>query len=209
MQLNLLKANLRNNIQGKTMGVNIVLSSPSGAGKTTITKKLSQKYPNIKISISHTTRKPRSNEIDGVDYYFVDKIKFQKLIDEGNFYEYAKIFDNYYGTSKALVKKLQDQNFDVVFDIDWQGTKKLSKFKELNLVKIFILPPNKTELKKRLNKRNQDSKIANDKRLMQYDNDILHWEDYDYIVINNDLEKCFNQIEQIIKNHKKDKMSYI
>ena len=191
------------------MGVNIVLSSPSGAGKTTITKKLSQKYPNIKISISHTTRKPRSNEIDGVDYYFVDKIKFQKLIDEGNFYEYAKIFDNYYGTSKALVKKLQDQNFDVVFDIDWQGTKKLSKFKELNLVKIFILPPNKTELKKRLNKRNQDSKIANDKRLMQYDNDILHWEDYDYIVINNDLEKCFNQIEQIIKNHKKDKMSYI
>mgnify|MGYP001184265365 CR=1 FL=1 len=191
------------------MGVNIVLSSPSGAGKTTITKKLSQKYPNIKISISHTTRKPRSNEIDGVDYYFVDKIKFQKLIDEGNFYEYAKIFDNYYGTSKALVKKLQDQNFDVVFDIDWQGTKKLSKFKELNLVKIFILPPNKTELKKRLNKRNQDSKIANDKRLMQYDNDILHWEDYDYIVINNDLEKCFSQIEQIIKNHKKDKMSYI
>ena len=191
------------------MGVNIVLSSPSGAGKTTITKKLSQKYPNIKISISHTTRKPRSNEIDGVDYYFVDKIKFQKLIDEGNFYEYAKIFDNYYGTSKALVKKLQDQNFDVVFDIDWQGTKKLSKFKELNLVKIFILPPNKVELKKRLNKRNQDSKIANDKRLMQYDNDILHWEDYDYIVINNDLEKCFSQIEQIIKNHKKDKMSYI
>ena len=191
------------------MGVNIVLSSPSGAGKTTITKKLSQKYPNIKISISHTTRKPRSNEIDGVDYYFVDKIKFQKLIDEGNFYEYAKIFDNYYGTSKALVKKLQDQNFDVVFDIDWQGTKKLSKFKKLNLVKIFILPPNKTELKKRLNKRNQDSKIANDKRLMQYDNDILHWEDYDYIVINNDLEKCFSQIEQIIKNHKKDKMSYI
>ena len=191
------------------MGVNIVLSSPSGAGKTTITKKLSQKYPNIKISISHTTRKPRSNEIDGVDYYFVDKIKFQKLIDEGNFYEYAKIFDNYYGTSKALVKKLQDQNFDVVFDIDWQGTKKLSKFKELNLVKIFILPPNKAELKKRLNKRNQDSKIANDKRLMQYDNDILHWEDYDYIVINNDLEKCFSQIEQIIRNHKKDKMSYI
>ena len=191
------------------MGVNIVLSSPSGAGKTTITKKLSQKYPNIKISISHTTRKPRSNEIDGVDYYFVDKIKFQKLIEEGNFYEYAKIFDNYYGTSKALVKKLQDQNFDVVFDIDWQGTKKLSKFKELNLVKIFILPPNKTELKKRLNKRNQDSKIANDKRLMQYDNDILHWEDYDYIVINNDLESCFNQIEKIIKKQKKEKMLFI
>ena len=187
----------------------IILSSPSGVGKTTLTKKIQQKYQSFKISVSFTTRSPRSNEVDGVDYHFVTHEKFEELIKEKKFYEYAKIFDNYYGTSKALVKKLQDQNFDVVFDIDWQGTKKLSKFKELNLVKIFILPPNKTELKKRLNKRNQDSKIANDKRLMQYDNDILHWEDYDYIVINNDLEKCFSQIEQIIRNHKKDKMSYI
>ena len=140
------------------MGFNIVLSSPSGAGKTTITKKLSQKYPNIKISISHTTRKPRPNEIDGVDYHFVTKDKFEKLIKKNNFYEHAKIFDNYYGTSKQSVNKLHQENYDVVFDIDWQGTKQLSKYKELNLIKIFILPPDKKELKKRLINRNQDNK---------------------------------------------------
>ena len=191
------------------MGFNIVLSSPSGAGKTTITKKLSQKYPNLKVSISHTTRKPRPNEIDGVDYYFTNKIEFEKLINNNTFYEHAKIFGNYYGTSKQLVKKLHQQNYDVVFDIDWQGTLKLSQYKELNLVKIFILPPNKDELKKRLLKRNQDNNQTVEKRLEQYESDIQHWFDYDYIVINNDLESCFNQIEKIIENQKKEKMSFI
>ena len=184
------------------MGVNIVLSSPSGAGKTTITKKLSQKYPNIRISISHTTRKPRPNEIDGVDYFFVNGDEFEKLIKKGNFYEYAKIFNNYYGTSKKLVEDFIKKDFDVVFDIDWQGTKKLSQFKELNLIKIFILPPNKLELEKRLINRNQDTNQTVDKRLKQYESDIKHWHDYDYIVINNDLETCFNQIEKIIEKHK-------
>ena len=141
-----------------------MLSSPSGAGKTTITKKISQKYPNIKVSISHTTRKPRPNEIDGVDYHFVSQEKFKKLIKENNFYEYAKIFDNYYGTSKKSVNKLHQEKYDVVFDIDWQGTKQLSQYKELNLIKIFILPPNKTELKKRLVNRNQDNNQTVDKR---------------------------------------------
>ena len=117
--------------------------------KTTITKKISQKYPNGKISISHTTRKPRPNEIDGVDYHFISKDKFKKLIKENSFYEHAKIFDNYYGTSKS-VNTLHEKNYDVIFDIDWQGTKQLSKFKELNLIKIFILPPDKKELKKDL-----------------------------------------------------------
>ena len=184
------------------MGVNIVLSSPSGAGKTTITKKLSQKYPNIRISISHTTRKPRPNEIDGVDYFFVNGDEFEKLIKKGNFYEYAKIFNNYYGTSRKLVEDFIKKDFDVVFDIDWQGTKKLSQFKELNLIKIFILPPNKLELEKRLINRNQDTNQTVDKRLKQYESDIKHWHDYDYIVINNDLETCFNQIEKIIEKHK-------
>ena len=128
------------------MGFNIVLSSPSGAGKTTITKKLSQKYPNIKISISHTTRKPRPNEIDGVDYHFVTREEFEKLIQKNNFYEHAKIFDNYYGTSKNSVNKLHQGNYDVVFDIDWQGTKQLSQFEELNLIKIFILVLNNDEV---------------------------------------------------------------
>ena len=184
------------------MGVNIVLSSPSGAGKTTITKKLSQKYPNIRISISHTTRKPRPNEIDGVDYFFVNGDEFEKLIKKDNFYEYAKIFNNYYGTSKKLVEDFIKKDFDVVFDIDWQGTKKLSQFKELNLIKIFILPPNKLELEKRLINRNQDTNQTVDQRLKQYESDIKHWHDYDYIVINNDLETCFNQIEKIIEKHK-------
>ena len=191
------------------MGFNIVLSSPSGAGKTTITKKLSQKYPNIKISISHTTRKPRPNEIDGVDYHFVSKEEFEKLIKKNNFYEYAKIFDNYYGTLKNSVNKLHQESYDVVFDIDWQGTKQLSEFKELNLIKIFILPPDKNELKKRLINRNQDNKKIVEKRLKQYESDIQHWFDYDYVVINKDLESCFSQIEKIIENHKKGKMSFI
>ena len=191
------------------MGFNIVLSSPSGAGKTTITKKISQKYPKIKISISHTTRKPRSNEIDGVDYHFVSKDKFENLIKENKFYEYAKIFDNYYGTSKQSVNKLHEENYDVVFDIDWQGTKQLSKYKELNLIKIFILPPNKKELKNRLINRNQDNNQTVEKRLNQYENDIQHWSDYDYVLINQDLESCFNQIEKIIENHKKEKMASI
>ncbi len=189
------------------MGVNIVLSSPSGAGKTTITKKLSQKYPNIRISISHTTRKPRPNEIDGVDYFFVNDNEFEKLIKKGNFYEYAKIFNNYYGTSKKLVEDFINKDFDIVFDIDWQGTKKLSQFKELNLIKIFILPPNKSELEKRLINRNQDTDQIVDKRLKQYENDIKHWHDYDYIVINKDLESCFSQIEKILEKHKQNKLS--
>ena len=185
------------------MGFNIVLSSPSGAGKTTITKKISQKYPNIKISISHTTRKPRPNEIDGVDYHFISKDKFKKLIKENSFYEHAKIFDNYYGTSKKSVNTLHEKNYDVIFDIDWQGTKQLSKFKELNLIKIFILPPDKKELKKRLIKRNQDNSQIVEKRLNQYENDVQHWSDYDYVVVNNDLESCFGQIEKIIQGQKK------
>ena len=191
------------------MGFNIVLSSPSGAGKTTITKKISQKYPNIKISISHTTRKPRPNEIDGVDYHFVNRDKFESLIKENSFFEHAKIFDNYYGTSKKSVNKLHEENYDVVFDIDWQGTKQLSKYKELNLIKIFILPPSKKELKNRLINRNQDNNQTVEKRLNQYENDIQHWSDYDYVLINQDLESCFNQIEKIIENHKKEKMASI
>ena len=191
------------------MGFNIVLSSPSGAGKTTITKKISQKYPNIKVSISHTTRKPRPNEIDGVDYHFISKENFEKLIKENNFYEHAKIFDNYYGTSKNSVNKLHEEKYNVVFDIDWQGTKQLSKYKELDLIKIFILPPDKKELKKRLVNRNQDNNQTVKKRLQQYENDIQHWSDYDYVVINNDLESCFSQIEKIIESHSKEKMSFI
>ena len=175
----------------------VILSSPSGAGKTTITKKIQQKYQTFKISVSHTTREPRPNEIDGVDYYFISHEKFKKLINEGKFYEYAKIFDNYYGTSKETVDQMIKKN-DIIFDIDWQGTQQLSKFKNLKLIKIYLIPPNKDELKQRLIKRNQDSSQEVERRFKAYDKDIQHWKDYDHIIINDNLENCYKQIENII-----------
>ena len=179
----------------------VVLSSPSGAGKTTLTKKLQQKFSSFKISVSHTTRKPRLNEIDGIDYNFIDKKSFQEKIDNNFFYEYAKIFDNYYGTSKDAVNTLIKTN-DVIFDIDWQGNKQLSNFKELKLIKIFITTNDKTSLRERLISRNQDSKIEVEKRLKSFEKDISYWSDYDYIVINENLENCFRQIENIILKYK-------
>ena len=181
----------------------VILSSPSGAGKTTITKKIQQKYNSFKISVSHTTREPRPNEVDGVDYHFISKKKFEELIAQKQFYEYANIFGNYYGTLKKTVDELFLKN-DIIFDIDWQGTQQLSKFKNLNLVKIFIIPPNKDELKTRLLKRNQDSPGEVKRRFEAFDNDVKHWNDYDYIVINENLETCYKQIENIILSSKKN-----
>ena len=179
----------------------LVLSSPSGVGKTTITKKLQQKYQNFKISISSTTRPPRSNEIDGVDYNFVSKNEFEKKINNNEFYEYAKIFENYYGTLKKNVDQISKKN-DVLFDIDWQGTKQLSNFKNLKLVKIYLITDTKSELKRRLLKRDKNTKEEVEKRFQSFDEDVKHWSDYDYILINKNLETCFKQIEKIIFNHK-------
>ena len=179
----------------------VVLSSPSGAGKTTITKKIQQKFSSFKISVSHTTRKPRPNEVDGIDYNFIDVKSFKNKIKNNFFYEYAKIYDNFYGTSKELVQKIS-KNHDLIFDIDWQGNKQLSKFKELNLLKIFITTKNRNSLKDRLISRNQDSKSEVEKRLKSYNEDINHWNDYDYIVTNENLENCFRQIENIILANK-------
>ena len=179
----------------------VILSSPSGVGKTTITKKIQQKYQSFKISVSHTTRSPRSNEVNGIDYFFIDHSKFKKLLNEDKFYEYAKIFENYYGTLKENVDKIRI-NHDIIFDIDWQGTKQLSKFNNLNLVKIFLIAENKDDLKKRLINRNQNTKKEIEKRLDSFEEDISHWSDYDYIVINKDLDVCFKQIENIIFKEK-------
>ena len=179
----------------------VILSSPSGVGKTTLTKKIQQKYNNFKISVSHTTRSPRSNEVDGVDYHFVSNEKFKKLINENKFYEYAKIYENYYGTLKENVDKTIKKN-DIIFDIDWQGTKKLSKFDNLNLIKIYLITNNKNELKKRLLKRNQNTSIEVENRFNSFDEDVKHWNDYDFIIINKNLEICFKQIEEIINNFK-------
>tara|TARA_B110000259_G_scaffold54890_1_gene64625 strand:+ start:545 stop:1117 length:573 start_codon:yes stop_codon:yes gene_type:complete len=180
-----------------------ILSSPSGAGKTTLTKKFQQKYQNFKISVSHTTRKPRSNEVEGIDYFFVTHEEFQKKINNNEFYEHAKIFDNFYGTSKESVNTLLKKKNDILFDIDWQGTQQLSKFKELNLIKIYLVPPNKKELEKRLIQRNQDKPEVIIKRLKAYDDDIFHWSDYEQVIINDNLDHCFTQIEKIITEAKK------
>ena len=179
----------------------VILSSPSGVGKTTLTKKIQQKYSNFKISVSYTTRLPRPNEVDGVDYNFVSKTKFEELINKNQFYEYAKIFDNYYGTLKKSVEDTLKEN-DIIFDIDWQGTKQLSKFKKLKLIKLFLTTDSKLELKKRLLKRNQNTEEEVEKRFKSFDEDIKYWKDYDYIIINKNLEECFKQIEKIILNHK-------
>ena len=183
----------------------VILSSPSGVGKTTITKKIQQKYQSFKISVSHTTRLPRSNEVDGVDYHFVSNEKFEKLIKEKKFYEFAKIFENYYGTLKKNVDDTIKTN-DLLFDIDWQGTKQLSKFKNLKIIKIYLITSNKNELKNRLIKRNQNSNEEIEKRFNAFDEDIKHWNDYDYVIINKNLDVCFKQIENII-NLNKQKIS--
>ena len=183
-------------------GIMLILSSPSGAGKTTLTKKIQQKYQDFKISVTHTTRKPRSNEIVGIDYFFISHEEFEKKIINNEFYEYAKIFDNFYGTSKELIHSLMKTNNDILFDIDWQGTQQLSKFKELNLIKIFLVPPDKEELEKRLIQRNQDKTEVISKRLQAYDDDIFHWSDYDHVIINDNLDHCFSQIEKIITEAK-------
>ena len=179
----------------------VILSSPSGVGKTTLTKKIQQKYPNFKISVSHTTRIPRSNEVDGVDYHFVSKESFKKLINQNQFYEYAKIFENYYGTLRKTVDEDIISN-DLIFDIDWQGTKQLSKFNNLKLIKIYLIPDSKEELKKRLIKRDQNTKEEVDRRYKSFNEDVKHWNDYDYIIINKNLDICFKQIENIILLHK-------
>ena len=179
----------------------VILSSPSGVGKTTLTKKIQQKYRSFKISVSHTTRPPRSNEVDGVDYHFTTIKKFKELIETNKFYEYAKIFENYYGTLKKNVDEIIKKN-DILFDIDWQGTKQLSKFSHLKLIKIFLITSNKQELKNRLLKRNQNTADEIDKRFNSFDEDVKHWKDYDYIVINENLEACFKQIESIIDSNK-------
>jgi len=179
------------------------LSSPSGAGKTTLTKKLANNNTNFTISISHTTRKPRPNEIDGKDYYFIDKQKFDSLIKSNSFFEYANIFDNFYGTLKEPVLKSLSQSKDVLFDIDWQGTQQLKKINDLNLVTFFILPPNIKVLKNRLLNRHEGQEDLILQRMNKFNEEISHWSEYDYVVVNDDLETCYKKILDIIKSEKK------
>ena len=180
-----------------------VLSSPSGVGKTTLTKELAKKNSNFSISISHTTRKPRPNEIHGKDYYFVNEEEFNSLIKSNSFFEYAKIFDNYYGTLKEPVLKFLSLGKDVLFDIDWQGTQQLKEIKNLSLITFFILPPNIKVLKNRLLNRHQGQEELIKKRMNKFHEEISHWNEYSYVVVNDDLELCHNEILNIINFEKK------
>ena len=184
-------------------GMMFVLSSPSGAGKTTLTKKLVKNNQNFKLSISHTTRTPRSTEIDGKDYYFVDEKKFNTLIKKKHFFEHAKIFDNFYGTLKKPILDFLSSGNDVLFDIDWQGTQQLKKIKDLSIITFFILPPNIDVLRSRLLNRHHGQENLINQRMKKFNEEVSHWDEYNYIVVNDDLETCYDKLLSIITSEKK------
>ena len=187
----------------ETKGMMFVLSSPSGARKTTLTKKIAEHNKNFIISVSHTTRKPRPTEISGKDYHFVNEKEFNVLLKKNNFFEYANIFDNNYGTLKKPVLESLSLGKDVLFDIDWQGTQQLKKIKNLSIITIFILPPNIQVLKERLLNRHAGQEKLIEKRMNKFNEELSHWNEYNYVVINDDLEKCYNKILSIIMSEKK------
>ena len=179
-------------------GVMIILSSPSGAGKTTLVKKLSGK-DNFEISISHTTRQPRPNENQNEDYFFVDEFEFKRLIKNEEFLEYAKVFNNFYGTTRTPVIDNLNKGKNVLFDIDWQGADQIKNKKlDYKLITFFILPPSKKVLFERLSKRHSNDKLIAEERMKQFERDVLHWINYDYVVINNDLSQCLLKITNLI-----------
>ena len=182
----------------KDDGIMVILSSPSGAGKTTLVKLLSEK-DNFNISISHTTRKPRDKETPNKDYYFVDEEEFKRLIKNEEFLEYAKVFKNLYGTTRSpVINKLQNGQ-NVIFDIDWQGADQIKNKKlDYKLITFFVLPPSREILFKRLSNRDMKDKLIADERMKEFNRDVLHWINYDYVIINDDLEKCYNKIKNLI-----------
>jgi len=182
----------------KKNGLMIILSSPSGAGKTTLVNLLS-KENNFFVSISHTTRKPRPNEKHGVDYFFVEQEEFERLIKNEEFLEYAKVFKNFYGTTRTPVIHNLEKGHNVVFDIDWQGADQI-KNKKLNyrLITFYLLPPSKEVLHKRLTNRDMKDKLIVEERMKEFERDVLHWINYDYVIINDDLDKCYSKIKNLI-----------
>ncbi len=179
-------------------GIIVILSSPSGAGKTTLVKEISSKN-NFSISVSHTTRKPRSNEINGIHYYFISQGEFKELISKNKFLEYAKVFNNYYGSSEDIVIKKLNKGQSVIFDIDWQGTEQIKQKKlKYKIITIFILPPSRKELFNRLLNRDLSDEKNAMKRMKQFDKDVLHWKNYDLVVINDNFNKCYDKIIKYI-----------
>ena len=179
-------------------GVMVILSSPSGAGKTTLVNLLS-KQDNFEISISHTTRQPRPNETPNKDYYFVNDEEFKRLINNQEFLEYAKVFENYYGTTRTPVIDKLNKKHNVLFDIDWQGADQIkNKRLDYKLITFFILPPSKKILFERLSNRDMKDKLIAEERMKQFERDMLHWINYDYVVVNEDLEECYSKIHNLI-----------
>ena len=183
----------------KKEGVLLVISSPSGTGKTTICKKLLEYDKNIHLSVSVTTRKKRKNEVEGVDYYFRSKKDFLNLKSQNSFIENALVFENYYGTLKSEVLEQLENGVDVLIDIDWQGTRQITQAMKGNLIKIFLLPPSIDELKKRLSKRNSDSIKEINFRMSKALKEIKHFDEYDYVLVNDNLENTFQKIVKIIE----------
>ena len=180
-------------------GIMVILSSPSGAGKTTLVKLLS-KRKNFKISISHTTRKPRVSEIPDKDYFFVNDNEFKRLIQNEEFLEYAKVFNHLYGTSRSPVISSLQKGKNVIFDIDWQGADQIRNKKlDYKLITFFLLPPSKKILFERLSNRDMKDKLTAEKRMKEFSRDVLHWINYDYVIINDDLENCYKKIDNLIE----------
>ena len=180
-------------------GVMIILSSPSGAGKTTLVSLLS-KLDNFEISISHTTRKPRANEIPNKNYYFIDEVEFKRLVKNQEFLEYAKVFNNFYGSTKTPVINNLNKGKNVLFDIDWQGTDQIKNKKlDYKLITFFILPPSKKVLFERLSSRDMKDKLIVEERMKQFGHDVLHWINYDYVVVNDNLNNCYSKIFNLIE----------
>ncbi len=185
-------------MSSKKEGTMIILSSPSGAGKTTMVKMLS-KIDNFEISISHTTRQPRHNENPNEDYFFVDENEFKRLIKNQEFLEYAKVFDNFYGTTRTPVIDKLNKGKNILFDIDWQGADQIKNKKlDYKLITFFILPPSKKVLFDRLSNRDMKDKLIAEERMKQFERDVLHWINYDYVIINENLDSCFSKIKKLI-----------
>ena len=189
---------MNNDLKNDRRRILFALSSPSGAGKTSLSRKLLERNKNIFLSISYTTRPPRPGEIDKSDYYFIDDGKFNEMLKRDEFLESAKVFDHYYGTPKKPIIEAIDSGKDVLFDIDWQGTQQLMNSLQDDLVKVFVLPPSAKELEKRLLKRNQDTDKTVKDRMSKASNEISHYAEYDYIIVNDNFEDSVNKIESIL-----------
>jgi len=184
--------------RGGRRGMMLVLSSPSGAGKTTLSKRLIAQNPDVVLSVSTTTRPPRPGENDGEHYDFVDEAPFKALIDQDGFYEWAQVFDHYYGSPRAPVEEALTEGRDVVFDIDWQGAQKLAEQAPDDVVRVFILPPSIHLLEDRLRKRGQDSEAVIADRMARARAEISHWEEYDYVIVNEDFAGALDELDRIL-----------